>query len=245
MKEPHHKQPYQTGFYFFWKWQYYLRHQYAKHNKDNKSTIDFEKYLANYHENTKYKKTSDQILVEYINGKLKIENLLTSSPIWLRRGYHLVDLQYKDSILYANINTKKIDIKRNKKGILDEIEGILDLIIEEQEGECLVPEHPLSIGHEKYWRNAANGKVKKLKLNFSSRVIGLWIWEHTICKDCKIITVMDRLREKHPDIMEIEDRKNEEKENHRNKEIHHELDKYKKYLYQTQKSIKDIEVLPL
>lgn len=245
MREPYHTPPYQTGFYFFWKWHYFLRSEYIKFCEENDDSISVEYFIYNYEEDDKYKMTSDQILKYYTDHHLRAENILCFVPKWFRLGYNVVDIQYEDNILQFIINTKEIDIERHKKSIMLEVEGMLDQIKAEQRGEGKVPEKPVSIGHEKYWRRAASREVTNLKLSFLPRAIGLWLWDYSIKYDDDIVTMMDVLFDHHPKIREIEGYKSEEREQKRNEEIHYEYDKYRKYLGQTHKSIKNIDVLPL
>lgn len=266
MKEPIFKEHYQTGFYFFWKWQYMLRHYYLIYTKglqpEKRPNVDLylisirsqepEHYPLPSEKNgfadenalladiltkkdRRYIKTSDEILTDYYNGQLSFEDLLINVPKNYRRGYHLVKFEYKDNVLTMTVDTTKVDVMRQKKGILDEISGKLDIVGEHEnfEGEGIVPERTISVGHEKYWRQAASKKVSKLKVNFLVRATGLWLWDYNANSRRLSQEGINNMLYKFPDL-EKEDSKADLWQ-----------DKYRKRAKLTHRCIEEIEVLPI
>jgi len=234
MEDPIFKEEFQVGFYFFWKWQYQQRNNYLSFIKGMEANeiLDVDNYLKNIDTSKRYTKTSSEIIKDYFDKAITLENLLTKVPRSFRRGYHLVDFKYKNKVLTSTIDTSRIDVDRNKKGILDEINGVLQMIIDEQKGIGIVPEKPQSIGHEKYWRKAASNDLINLKVNFLVRATGLWLWDRTKNQKCSEKDINDMF-----DIFPNLDADDTDSS--------HWYSKFRKRLALTHKCIQEVEVLSI
>ncbi|EFI36189.1 hypothetical protein Dthio_PD3645 [Desulfonatronospira thiodismutans ASO3-1] len=230
-----------VGFYFYWKWQYQLRNDYLHNDNETEQAIDINSYLDIVDQDKSYVKKSEEIIRSWLNGDIRLDSLLTCVPRFYRSGYHFVESYYKDNVLSLSISidTSNFDIKKIKKNITNELDGIFQLIEDEQNGDGIVPERILCIGHEHYWRGAALKEVKDLRLDFLARAVGLWIWDQKNkspdkSPDKSISQLMDELADLFPDIVEIDEGKPDA--------WHLESKWYKRY-YTTDKCIKKIEVI--
>jgi len=226
-----------VGFYFYWKWQYQLRNDYLHYDNETEQIKEINSYLDIVDQDKSYVKKSEEIIRSWINEDIRLDSLLTCVPRFYRSGYHFVESHYKDNVLSLSISidTSNFDIKKIKKNITNELDGIFQLIEDEQNGDGIVPERIQCIGHEHFWRGAALKEVKDLRLDFLARAIGLWIWDQkNKSRDKSIFQLEDELAYLFPDIVEIDEG--------RPNTLHPESKCYKRY-NATNECIKNIEML--
>ena len=233
---------YKTGFYYFFKWQYLLRHDFLNYIDQ----MDFESYLKTVRdEKDKYLDNSENLLQKHLNNDLKLSHLLTLTPRWVRTGQHLVNFSFEDPVLKMEINLDKVkvqnrrDQEKNRDGteeneddslktykvsLMEEIEGALRMAIDYQRGDAHLPEQFKVIGSKNSWESD-DTDIKSLYINLVARLTGLVMWDWRTIDNLNVVTMMDIFHEKYP-FFKVE-----------TKQASNPYNKYEKRFYRTKKCI--------
>ncbi|MCF8029894.1 MAG: hypothetical protein K9K39_03275 [Desulfohalobiaceae bacterium] len=267
-----------TGFYFFWEWQYNLRREFLlrlqqqqelENSKLNTAREEanclasqcirnlprlerIEDFLEEYKQNrsSRFFKSSDQIIEEYLRGDITENNLLDLSPRWFRAQHYAVycfhddngkihsadDFDFETEIPY-DIDPDQYEkaLDHERKEVQKKLRSIYKSNRNEDISEWPNPWQKFYIlpnDHELLWRMAYPGK---LQVNFIARMTGIWLWDKKIESPNKNIGVLvDEMIDAHPRFTEKDNVDSSD----------YSDDKFKKRLQSAQKNIGHEFLLP-